>query len=57
LFDLDLPGVGPGEEPIELSPPSFKAMMDHARFLLASQPADFFEERLAAMNPEPFRLD
>jgi len=31
--------------------------MAHARFLLSGRAPEFFAERLAQMNPVPFRLD
>jgi hypothetical protein len=49
LFDLDLPVVREGEAPEAAPPPSYEAMLAHARFLL--------ESGLAARrspNPEPF---
>ncbi len=56
LFDLDLPEIKDGEGPLACPAPSFDLQMRHARFLLSTQPADFYEKRLASMNPEPFVL-
>ncbi len=54
LFDLDLPVIGPGEEPLPSPKANFLEQMAHAHFLLSCQPTDFFKKRLAQMNPEPF---
>ena len=56
IFELNLPVVQPGEEPLPTPRPSYEAQMRHAQFLLRAQPAGFHARRLAAMNPEPFHL-
>jgi len=56
LFDLKLPEVGVGEGPLPNPAPTFAAQMEHAMFLLSIREPDFYEKRLARMNPEPFRL-
>ena len=56
IFDLNLPIVHPGEEPLPSPQPSYDMQMQHARFLLRAQPRDFYARRLAAMNPARFRL-
>ena len=56
MFDLDLPVVREGEEPLATPEPTYAAQMRHARFLLRSQPPDFYARRLEAMNPERFTL-
>jgi hypothetical protein len=56
LFELDLPVVGTKDAPLPHPEPSFELQMQHAEFVLRSQPPDFYEKRLAAMNPEPFVL-
>ena len=57
LRELDLPLIGPEDAPVPHPPPSFEARVQHARFLLASRPGDFYEKRRARMNPEPFRME
>jgi hypothetical protein len=52
LFDLDLPVVREGEEPLPLEEPSYEFMPAHARFLLESGLA--FPRQ---PNPEPFMLE
>ena len=54
IFDLNLPIVHPGEEPLPSPQPSYDMQMQHARFLLRAQPRDFYAHRLVAMNSEPF---
>jgi hypothetical protein len=54
LFDLNLPEIGPGDEPLPAPAPGWKEQFAHAEFLLSCQPPDFHEKRLARMNPEPF---
>ncbi len=54
MFDLALPIVRDGEEPLPSPEPSYAAQMRHARFLLRAQPPGFYQERLEAMNPERF---
>jgi hypothetical protein len=56
LFDFDLPDVGVGEGPLPNPEPTFAAQIEHALFLLSTRRPDFYEQRLARMNPEPFRL-
>jgi hypothetical protein len=56
LFDLNLPEIGPGDEPLPAPAPGWKEQFAHAEFLLSCQPPDFHEKRLARMNPEPFVL-
>ncbi len=56
MFDLALPVVREGEEPLPAPEPTYAAQMRHARFLLRAQPPDFYDRRLAAMNPQPFQL-
>ncbi len=56
MFDLALPVVREDEEPLPTPEPTYAAQMRHARFLLRAQAADFYDRRLAAMNPAPFRL-
>ncbi len=56
LFDLNLPEVGVGEGPLPNPAPTFAAQMEHAMFLLSIREPDFYEKRLARMNPKPFRL-
>ena len=56
LFDLDLPEVATGEGPLPNPEPTFAAQIEHAVFLLSTRRPDFYEKRLARMNPEPFRL-
>jgi hypothetical protein len=52
LYDLDLPVVREGEEPLPLEEPSYEFMLAHARFLLNSGLASRCQP-----NPEPFVLD
>jgi hypothetical protein len=54
LYDLDLPVVREGEEPLPLEEPSYELMRAHARWLLRSQPP---HSPAAQPNPEPFVLD
>jgi hypothetical protein len=56
MFDLALPVVREGEEPLPTSEPSYAAQMRHARFLQRSQPPDFYTRRLEAMNPARFTI-
>ena len=56
LFDLNLPEVGVEEGPLPNPAPTFAAQMEHAMFLLSIREPDFYEKRLARMNPEPFSL-
>ena len=56
MFDLALPVVREGEEPLPTADPTYAAQMRHARFLLRSQPPDFYARRLEAMNPERFTI-
>lgn len=56
LYDLNLPEVLPGEEPLPCPPPSYELMLAHARFLMKSGLANpDAPERQP--NPEPFVLD
>lgn len=57
IFDLNLPEVEPGNEPLPHPEPSYELQWRHARFLIKSQPTDFWDRRLELMNPEPFVLD
>ncbi len=57
IYNLNLPIIHEGEEPLPLGPPTYEAQMAHARFLIRNAASDFWEKRLARMNPEPFRLD
>jgi hypothetical protein len=55
IYDLNLPEVKPGEEPLPSRAPSYKRMMAHAKILIRmGRPSA--EERRAMMNPEPFRM-
>lgn len=56
LYDLDLPEVAPDEVPLPHPEPSFALQMEHALFLLKARGPDFYEKRLATMNPEPFHI-
>jgi hypothetical protein len=56
LFELNLPQIAPGEEPLPAPTPSWEEQFAHAEFLLSCQPSGFHEQRLARMNPEPFVL-
>lgn len=56
MFDLNLPAVRDGEEPLATPEPTYAAQMRHARFLLRSQPPDFYDRRREAMNPARFSL-
>jgi hypothetical protein len=56
MFDLALPVVREGEEPLPTPDPTYAAQMRHARFLLRSQPPDFYARRLEAMNPARFTI-
>lgn len=56
LFDLDLPEVVEGEGPLPNPEPTFAAQIEHAMFLLSTRRPDFYEQRLARMNSEPFRF-
>ena len=54
LYDLDLPVVREGEEPLPLEEPSYELMRAHALWLLrATSP----RPETSAPNPEPFVLD
>ena len=53
-LDLDLPEIGPDDEPLPCPQVDFAAQIAHAKFLLSCQAPDFFDKRLAQMNPEPF---
>lgn len=55
-FDLNLSEIGEGEGPLDHPEPTFELQIAHAMFLLATIPPDFYEQRRAGMNPEPFRL-
>lgn len=54
IFDLDLPEVAADGVPLPHPEPSFALQMEHALFLLKARGPDFYEKRLATMNPEPF---
>ena len=54
LFDLDLPVIREGEEPLPSPAPSYELMLAHARFLLRSGGANAEPSR---PNPEPFVLE
>ena len=56
LFELNLPEIAPGEEPLPSPTPGWEEQFAHAEFLLSCQPSGFHEQRLARMNPEPFAL-
>ena len=56
MFDLDLPVVREGEEPLPTPAATYVAQMRHAQFLLRSQPPDFYARRLEGMNPARFSL-
>ncbi len=55
-YDLNLPEIGPGEEPLPHCPPNSEALANHIRLLLRSRPKLSVEERAARKNPEPFRI-
>ena len=55
-FDLNLPVIGPGEEPLPHRQPHPAALANHIRALLRSRRKLSAEERAADKNPEPFRL-
>ncbi len=57
VYDLNLPLVREGEEPLPLDSPTEEAQFAHARFLASGKSAEFWEERRARMNPKPFRFD
>lgn len=52
IYDLDLPVVREGEEPLPLGEPSYELMLAHARFLI-----DSGQDSHRLPNPEPFVLD
>lgn len=54
LFDLNLPVVREGEEPLPLKEPSYELMREHALFLIRSGGEGNQPSR---PNPEPFVLD
>ena len=56
LFDLNLPEIKPGEEPLPHGEPHPEALANHIRLLLRSRRKLSAEERAAAKNPEPFQL-
>lgn len=56
LFDLNLPVVEEGDEPLLPENPSWEAQMAHARFLISTKTPEYWEERLARMNTEPFEM-
>lgn len=53
LFDLNLPEVAPGEEPLSLPEPSYELAREHALFLLRSGG----NNHRPLPNPEPFVMD
>lgn len=55
LFDLNLPEVRPGEEPLPSEGFTYEAQMAHARFLLSTKSEAYFEEREKLRQTEPFR--
>lgn len=54
MFDLNLPEIKEGEEPLPSPKPGWEEQFAHAEFLLSCQSPDFHEKRLTRMNPEPF---
>jgi len=56
LFDLNLPVVAGSDEPLPPDAPSWEAQIAHARFLISTKTPEYWKERLARMNPEPFVL-
>jgi hypothetical protein len=56
LYDLNLPKVPPGQEPLPSPPATLEAIFAHARLLLKNLPPDFWEKRREQMNPEPFEM-
>jgi hypothetical protein len=53
LYDLNLPVVREGEEPLPLEEPSYELMRAHALWLLRTQKPPLEPSR---PNPEPFVL-
>jgi len=43
LYDLNLPEVPPGQEPLPSPPATLEAIFAHARLLLKNLPPDFWE--------------
>lgn len=56
LFDLNLPLVEEGNEPLSPGNLSWEAQMAHARFLIATKTPEYWERRSAMMHAEPFVL-
>ncbi len=56
LFDLNLPVVDKHNQALPPGNVSWERQIAHARFLISSNSADYWEKRRARMNPEPFVL-
>ena len=55
-FDLNLPVVEPGEEPLPHREPHPAALAHHIDLLLRSRRRRSPEERAKEKNPEPFQM-